>query len=60
MGELWTLRDKVRAAQLRRTISTRSFQKAGIMKAAGDNWQTTMTTLTEGWSRDEKAKVGRS
>ena len=60
MGELWTLRDKVRAAQLRRTISTRSFQKAGIMKASGDSWQTTMTTLTEGWSRDEKAKVGRS
>lgn len=58
MQQLWTLRKRVREASLRRVISTRAFQKAGIMKAAGDDWKTVMSTLTEGWTRDEKQKIG--
>lgn len=58
MNDIWQLRKRVRESQLRRVISTRAFQKAGMMKAAGDHWKTTMATLTEGWSRDEKSKVG--
>jgi hypothetical protein len=58
MLELWSLRDKVRTAQLRRVISTRAFQKAVIMKAAGDKWNTIKSTIVEGWTKDEKQKVG--
>lgn len=58
MAELWALRTKVRDASLRRTISTRAFQKAAAMKAAGDSWNTIKATLIEGWSKDEKAKAG--
>lgn len=58
MRQLWALRRRVREAQLRRTISTRAFQKAVQMKAAGDDWRVTMNTLVEGWSKDEKGKAG--
>lgn len=58
MADIWSLRDKVREAQLRRCVSTRAFQKASIMKAAGDKWNTVKATLVEGWTKDEKAKVG--
>lgn len=58
MASIWALRDKVRESALRRVVSTRAFQKAGIMKASGDAWSTVMNTLVEGWSRDERAKVG--
>jgi cobaltochelatase CobS len=58
LSQIWNLRDRVRAANLRRTISTRAIQKACIMKQAGDTWETIMSTLTEGWSKDEKAKAG--
>lgn len=58
MAELWALRTKVRDASLRRTISTRAFQKAAAMKAAGNSWNTIKATLVEGWSKDEKAKAG--
>lgn len=58
MTAIWSLRDKVRETGLRRIVSTRAFQKAGGMKAAGDSWAAVMSTLTEGWTRDEKAKVG--
>ena len=58
MSAIWNLRDKVRETGLRRIVSTRAFQKAGGMKAAGDSWAAVMSTLTEGWTRDEKAKVG--
>src|SRR5580765_1954203 len=58
MADLWSLRDKVRAAGLRRTISTRAFQKASAMLAAGDTWLTVKETLVQGWSKDERAKVG--
>jgi cobaltochelatase CobS len=58
IADVWRLRDNVRDKQLRRTISTRAIQKAAIMKASGDNWQTVMSTLVEGWTKDERAKVG--
>lgn len=58
MNEIWQLRKRVREAQLRRVISTRAFQKAGVMKAANDPWRVVMSTLTEGWTRDERTKVG--
>ena len=58
MSDIWLLRDRVRAQSLRRVISTRAFQKAGTMKAAGDDWKLVMATLVEGWSRDERTKVG--
>lgn len=56
--ELWDLRGKVRNQSLRRVISTRAFQKAGTMLAAGDSWKQVKATLVEGWTKDEKAKVG--
>lgn len=55
---IWELRDRCREAQLRRVISTRAFQKASIMKACGDSWREIRDRLLEGWSKDEKAKVG--
>lgn len=58
MADLWNLRNKVRENQLRRVISTRAFQKAVAMVAAGDSWKTVMATLVEGWTRDEKSKCG--
>lgn len=58
MSEIWKLRDKVRETQVRRVISTRALQKAILMKDAGDDWKTVMATLTEGWTKDEKAKAG--
>jgi cobaltochelatase CobS len=58
MAALWELRDKVRENVLRRTISTRAFQKAAVMKACGDTWREIMARLVIGWTKDEKAKVG--
>jgi hypothetical protein len=58
MSDLWALRDKVREAGLRRIISTRAFQKAAKMKGNGTDWKTIKSSLVEGWSKDEKAKVG--
>ena len=58
MAGLWELRDRAREAQLRRVISTRSFQKAAVMKAAGESWREIRDHLLEDWSKDEKAKVG--
>ena len=58
MAGLWELRDRAREAQLRRVISTRAFQKAAVMKQAGDSWREIRDRLLEGWSKDEKAKVG--
>lgn len=58
LGRLWDLRAKVRDQQLRRVISTRAIFKAAVMKLAGDDWSTIVDTLTAGWSRDERQKVG--
>jgi hypothetical protein len=58
MAGIWELRDRCREAQLRRVISTRAFQKAAIMKARGESWREIRDRLLEGWSKDEKAKVG--
>jgi cobaltochelatase CobS len=58
LAGLWELRDRAREAQLRRVISTRSFQKASVMKAAGESWREIRDHLLEDWSKDEKAKVG--
>ena len=58
MAGIWELRDKCREAQLRRVISTRAFQKASVMKLAGQSWREIRDRLCEGWSKDEKAKVG--
>lgn len=58
MAGIWEIRDRSREAQLRRVISTRAFQKACVMKAAGMNWRGIRDQLLEGWSKDEKAKVG--
>lgn len=58
MNDLWRLRQRVREANLRRVISTRAFQKAAALKQAGDTWKIVVSTLVEGWSRDEKNKVG--
>lgn len=55
---IWTLRDKVRNAGLRRAVSTRAFEKCAIMLAAGDSWQRAMATLVVGWTNDEKSKAG--
>jgi MoxR-like ATPase len=57
-SKLWELRTKVRETGLRRVISTRAFLKAATMRAIGDSWQVVMDTLTAGWTKDEKAKVG--
>lgn len=57
-SKLWELRNKVRESELRRVISTRAFVKAADMRSIGDSWSTVMDTLTAGWSKDEKAKVG--
>jgi cobaltochelatase CobS len=58
MAGIWELRDRCREAQLRRVISTRAFQKASVMKQCGDSWREIRDRLLEGWSKDEKAKVG--
>jgi hypothetical protein len=58
MAGLWELRDRAREAQLRRVISTRSFQKAAIMKQSGESWREIRDHLLEDWTKDEKAKVG--
>lgn len=58
MSGIWELRDRCREAQLRRVISTRAFQKAAVMKQNGDSWREIRDRLLEGWSKDEKAKVG--
>lgn len=58
MAGIWELRDRCREARLRRVISTRAFQKASIMKACGDSWREIRDRLLEGWTKDEKAKVG--
>ncbi len=55
---IWDLRDRVRTQGLRRCISTRAFQKAAGMKAAGDSWITITETLIAGWTLDERSKVG--
>ena len=57
--ELWSLRDKVMQHKLRRLVSTRAFQQAGMMLSAGDSWSTVMETITAGWTPDELAKIGR-
>jgi cobaltochelatase CobS len=58
MAGIWELRDRCRESQLRRVISTRAFQKAVIMKQAGDSWREIRDRLLEGWTKDEKNKVG--
>lgn len=58
IGRLWDFRAKVREKELRRSVSTRDFFKAAVMKQCGDDWSTVMDTLTAGWSADEKQKVG--
>lgn len=58
MASLWELRDKTREARLHRTISTRAFYKASVLKACGDSWREIRDQLLNGWSKDEKAKVG--
>lgn len=58
MAGIWELRDRCRENGLRRVISTRAFQKAAIMKQSGDSWREIRDRLLEGWSKDEKAKVG--
>lgn len=58
IAALWTMRDKAREARLRRVISTRAFQKACILKAAGEDIKAIKSRLVEGWTKDEKAKVG--
>jgi hypothetical protein len=55
---IWELRDRCREAQVRRIIGTRAFQKASVMKARGESWREIRDRLLEGWSKDEKAKVG--
>lgn len=55
---LWELRNRAREAGLRRVISTRAFQKAAVMKAAGEIWKEIRTHLLEDWTKDERAKVG--
>jgi len=58
LSAIWSLRDKVREAGLRRVISTRAIQKVAISKASGESWQDTMAMLVCGWTKDEKAKAG--
>ena len=58
LSEIWSLRDKVQEAGLRRVVSTRAIQKAAAMKRIGDDWRTVMATLVAGWSRDEKQRAG--
>jgi MoxR-like ATPase len=58
MAGIWELRDKCREAQLRRVISTRAFEKAAIMKQSGDSWREIRDRLLEGWTKDERTKVG--
>ena len=57
-SQIWEFRNKVREKELRRVVSTRAFLKAAVMRMAGDSWSSVMATLTAGWSKDEKAKVG--
>jgi cobaltochelatase CobS len=58
LAGIWEMRDRCREAQLPRVISTRAFVKAAAMKRAGDTWREIRDRLVEGWSKDEKAKVG--
>lgn len=58
MAGIWELRDRSREAQLRRVISTRAFQKAAVMKQAGEKWREIRDHLLEDWTKDERAKVG--
>ena len=55
---IWSLRDRVRANNLRRSVSTRAFEKVAIMLAAGDTFDAAMATLVVGWTNDEKSKAG--
>lgn len=59
LRDIWTLREKVQAAGLRRIISTRAIEKAIDSKAIGDSWSQTMASLVEGWSRDDKVRAGQ-
>jgi energy-coupling factor transporter ATP-binding protein EcfA2 len=58
MAGIWEMRDRCRESRIRRFIGTRAFQKAAIMKQCGDSWRQIRDTLVEGWTKDEKAKVG--
>jgi cobaltochelatase CobS len=58
MAGIWELRDRCREAQLRRIIGTRAFQKAAVCKMNGESWREIRDRLLQGWSKDEKAKVG--
>jgi cobaltochelatase CobS len=58
--DIWQLREKADFAKLRRVISTRAIQKAAIVKDAGKAWPDVMSMLVCGWTKDEKAKVGRA
>lgn len=58
MAGIWELRDRAREAQVRRVVGTRAFQKATVCKARGESWREIRDRLLEGWTKDEKAKVG--
>jgi len=55
---LWEMRNRAREAGLRRVISTRAFQKAAVMKTAGETWKEIRGHLLEDWTKDERAKIG--
>lgn len=52
-----TLREKTKAAKLRRVVSTRAMQKAVSAYRAGIHEIEVMQDLVAGWSKDELAKV---
>lgn len=55
---VWNLRDRARAAKLRRVISTRTIQRMAAGLKAGLSMQEVQADAVLGWTADEKAKVG--
>jgi hypothetical protein len=58
LNRAWQVRDAIRAARLRRNMSTRFILDGHDLIATGDTVEQVLTTFSLGWSPDELAKVG--
>jgi hypothetical protein len=56
---VWSIRDKVNSLKLRRIVGTRFLMSvARLTKGAGDTMAAALLACTEGWTDDERTKVG--
>jgi MoxR-like ATPase len=54
---VWSMRDKARAARLRRIVGTRMVQAVAMLHAAGMSIEECRKAATVGWTADEIRKV---